>query len=180
MHLFCPLKLFTFLSPYVIHLLCPQREILKKLGGGSAGPQQILYTTVKYLMERIAPIMVDAHTIAILVKLVDDTIRGIDPLMWSVDNAAEKGVRLLQVWGYTHAHTRTHAHTHTHTYIDPLMWSVDNAAEKRVRLLQVWGCTHAHTRTHAHIHAHTYTRTHTRTHIDPVMWSVDNAAENGV
>lgn len=48
-------------------------------------------------MERIAPVMFDAAAIEMLVKHVDETVRGLGIITDGIDSAAEKGVRLLVV-----------------------------------------------------------------------------------
>lgn len=51
-------------------------------------------------MERIAPVMFDAAAIEMLVKHVDETVRGLGIITDGIDSAAEKGVRLLVVCEY--------------------------------------------------------------------------------
>lgn len=48
-------------------------------------------------MERIAPVMFDAAAIEMLVKHVDETVRGLGIITDGIDSASEKGVRLLVV-----------------------------------------------------------------------------------
>lgn len=64
---------------------------------GNPGAQNLLYTIVKNLLERIAPVMIDSNAITSLVKLVDDTVRGFGELTEGLHKAAEKGMLLLQV-----------------------------------------------------------------------------------
>ncbi|KAL3879117.1 hypothetical protein ACJMK2_031429 [Sinanodonta woodiana] len=71
------------------------KEVLKKLGGNNASPQNPLYNTVKYLLERIASVMIDTAAIDLLVKHVDETVRSLGSLTEGIDNAGEKGVKLL-------------------------------------------------------------------------------------
>ncbi|KAJ8298337.1 hypothetical protein KUTeg_024868 [Tegillarca granosa] len=71
------------------------REILKKLGGPAPGQQNHFYNTIKFLCERIAPVMIDSTAIDMLVKHVDETVQGLGIITEGIDNAGEKGVRLL-------------------------------------------------------------------------------------
>ena len=77
-----------------------QKEIQKKLGGGHPNASQaqvLLYTTVKYLLERIAPVQLDAHSLAILVEHIDDAVKGQGTIADGITNPGEKGVNLLLV-----------------------------------------------------------------------------------
>ncbi|XP_069130479.1 sister chromatid cohesion protein PDS5 homolog A-like [Argopecten irradians] len=71
------------------------REVLKKLGSPAPGQQNQFYNTVKLLLERVAPVMIDASSINMLVKHVDETVRGLGIITEGIEDAAEKGVRLL-------------------------------------------------------------------------------------
>ncbi|KAK3099941.1 hypothetical protein FSP39_012194 [Pinctada imbricata] len=71
------------------------KEILNKLGGPGPGQQNLFYNSVKSLLERIAPVMIDAEAIDMLVKHVDESVRGLGIMTEGIDSAAEKGVRLL-------------------------------------------------------------------------------------
>ena len=72
----------------------------KKLGGGSVGSSQsavILYNTIKSLLERVAPVMVDSSAITVLVKHVDDAVKGQGTIADDISKAGEKGAQLLLV-----------------------------------------------------------------------------------
>ncbi|KAH3839436.1 hypothetical protein DPMN_112867, partial [Dreissena polymorpha] len=74
------------------------KDILKKLGGqasASSPTQSPIYITTKSLLERVAPVMVDAQAIAHLVKHVEDAIRGHGTIADEIDNPGEKGATLL-------------------------------------------------------------------------------------
>ena len=74
-----------------------QKEILKKLGGPGPGQQNLFYNSVKSLLERIAPVMIDSEAIDQLVKHVDESVRGLGLITDGIDSPGEKGVRLLMV-----------------------------------------------------------------------------------
>ena len=77
-----------------------QKDILKKLGGGHAGSSQsqvLLYNTVKYLLERIAPVMIDAQSLSVLVEHVEDAVTGQGTIADGIVNPGEKGLQLLLV-----------------------------------------------------------------------------------
>lgn len=77
-----------------------QKDILKKLGGGSAGSSQaqlMLYNTIKSLLERVAPVMVDSSAISVLVKHIDDAVKGQGTISDGILKAGEKGAHLLLV-----------------------------------------------------------------------------------
>ena len=78
-------------------MLYLQREILKKLGGPAQGTQNVYYNTIKSLLERVAPVMIDASAVDKLVNHVDDSVRGLGIITEGIDNAAEKSVKLLVV-----------------------------------------------------------------------------------
>ena len=73
---------------------------MTRLGGGSANSSQsqiLLYNIVKSLLERVAPVMVDAKAITVLVKIVEDAIKGHGTVADDIFKAGEKGVQLLLV-----------------------------------------------------------------------------------
>ena len=74
----------------------PQKEVLRKVGG-PPGQNQFYYNLVKSLLERIAPVMIDSAAVKELVSLVGELLTGAMPLADMVENAAEKGIKLLQV-----------------------------------------------------------------------------------
>lgn len=77
-----------------------QKDIQHKLGGGHANASQaqmLLYTTVKYLLERIAPIQIDAQSLTILVQHIDDAVKGQGTIADGITSPGEKGVQLLLV-----------------------------------------------------------------------------------
>lgn len=80
------------------------KEILKKLGGPGPGQHNLFYNSIKSLMERIAPVMFDAAAIEMLVKHVDETVRGLGIITDGIDSAAEKGVRLLVALSSVYPH----------------------------------------------------------------------------
>ena len=65
--------------------------------GGPPGQNQFYYSLVKSLLERIAPVMIDAAAIKELVDLVGELLKGEGPLAGVVENSAEKGIKLLLV-----------------------------------------------------------------------------------
>ncbi|XP_060604086.1 LOW QUALITY PROTEIN: sister chromatid cohesion protein PDS5 homolog B-like, partial [Ruditapes philippinarum] len=70
----------------------------KKLGGGNVGSSQsavMLYNTIKSLLERVAPVMVDSSAISVLVKHVDDAVTGQGTIADHMSKAGEKGAQLL-------------------------------------------------------------------------------------
>ncbi|KAL5012757.1 hypothetical protein ScPMuIL_011308 [Solemya velum] len=78
------------------------KEILKKIGGGNPSHQNTLYNTVKYLLERTSPVMIDSSSMDILVEYVNESVQGLGMITDGIDGAAEKGVRLLSAlsWVY--------------------------------------------------------------------------------
>jgi len=71
------------------------KEILKKIGC-TAGTPNILYQLVKTLLERVAPVMVDALAVDHLVLAVSELVAGVEEeLSNMVDAAEQKGVKLL-------------------------------------------------------------------------------------
>ncbi|XP_029643842.1 sister chromatid cohesion protein PDS5 homolog B isoform X1 [Octopus sinensis] len=69
------------------------KEILRKVG--NPGQQTPFYTAVKSLLERIAPVMIDADAISALVKYNCDVISGLIYVDDGVLAAGEKGLKLL-------------------------------------------------------------------------------------
>jgi sister-chromatid-cohesion protein PDS5 len=74
------------------------KDILKKLG--NPVPQNSLYMTVKSLLERMAPVLIDGFAVVSLLKLVDSSIKsklGDETLDVTVDipKAVESGMKLL-------------------------------------------------------------------------------------
>ncbi|XP_064636358.1 sister chromatid cohesion protein PDS5 homolog A-like [Lineus longissimus] len=70
------------------------KEILKKTGHPT--PQNVFYTSVKMLMERIAPVHIDVNAMKILMKLVNDSVSGIADIDDDVHDCGYKGMKLLQ------------------------------------------------------------------------------------
>ncbi|KAK2159284.1 hypothetical protein LSH36_155g04017 [Paralvinella palmiformis] len=69
------------------------KEVLKKMGNPI--PQNHLYTHVKMLLERVAPVMIDNQAVVSLMKIIDDSICGLNEIGDDVMNASEKGLKLL-------------------------------------------------------------------------------------
>lgn len=70
---------------------------MKKIGC-TAGTPNIFYQLVKTLLERIAPVMVDALAVDHLVLAVSERVAGVDEeLRDAVDGGEQKGVQLLLV-----------------------------------------------------------------------------------
>ncbi|XP_062616219.1 sister chromatid cohesion protein PDS5 homolog B-like [Saccostrea cucullata] len=80
------------------------KEVLKKLGGPGPGQHNLFYNSIKSLLERVAPVMFDAAAIEMLVKHVDETVRGLGIITDGIDAAAEKGVRLLVALSSVYPH----------------------------------------------------------------------------
>lgn len=74
---------------------CSQKEILRKVG--NPGQQTPFYIAVKSLLERIAPVMIDADAISALVKYNCDVISGLIIVDDGVLTAGAKGLKLLLV-----------------------------------------------------------------------------------
>ncbi|XP_041360337.1 sister chromatid cohesion protein PDS5 homolog A-B-like isoform X3 [Gigantopelta aegis] len=70
------------------------KEILKKIGC-NVGHPNFLYNLVKSLLERVAPVMIDAVAIEKLVKHIDQVLNGQSNCLDGVENAGEKSVELL-------------------------------------------------------------------------------------
>jgi hypothetical protein len=49
------------------------------------------------LLERVAPVMIDSQAIMALMKIIDDSIRGLGEIGDDILNASEKGLTLLLV-----------------------------------------------------------------------------------
>ncbi|XP_012945070.1 sister chromatid cohesion protein PDS5 homolog A-B isoform X1 [Aplysia californica] len=80
------------------------KEILKKIGCTSGTPN-LLYQLVKTLLERVAPVMVDALAIDHLVLSVSELVAGVEEeLTRKVDTADQKGVKLLLTLAYYFPH----------------------------------------------------------------------------
>ncbi|XP_052794341.1 sister chromatid cohesion protein PDS5 homolog A-like isoform X2 [Mya arenaria] len=74
------------------------KEILKRLGGGNTNSSQsqiLLYNNTKALLERVAPVMVDAQAMTCLVKHVEDAVKGQGTIADDIFEAGQKGVQLL-------------------------------------------------------------------------------------
>lgn len=65
--------------------------------GAPPGQNQFYYNLVKSLLERVAPVMIDAIAIKELVGLVGELLTGFGPVADTVENASEKGIKLLLV-----------------------------------------------------------------------------------
>lgn len=78
-----------------------QKDVLRKLG--NPVPQNTLYMTVKVLLERTAPVLIDGFAVTALLKLVDNAVSSktsaVDPSDAAVDvpNRVESGMKLLLV-----------------------------------------------------------------------------------
>jgi len=71
------------------------KEVLKKIGC-QAGTPNLLYQLVKTLLERVAPVMVDALAVDHLVLAVSELVAGVEEELSSqVDQVEQKGVKLL-------------------------------------------------------------------------------------
>lgn len=79
------------------------KEVLRKVGS-PPGQNQFYYNLVKSLLERVAPVMIDASTIQELVKQVKELLSGFGPLADTVDNPSEKGIKLLVTLSYAYPH----------------------------------------------------------------------------
>ena len=86
------IKLFILVFIYFTFI---QKEILRKVG--NPGQQTPFYTAVKSLLERIAPVMIDADAISALVKYNCDVISGLIIVDDGVLTAGAKGLKLLLV-----------------------------------------------------------------------------------
>ena len=64
---------------------------------GNAVPTNPLYTNVKTLLERIAPVMIDKVAITALVKHLHDAMTGSSKLRKEIPGVLEKGMKLLLV-----------------------------------------------------------------------------------
>ncbi|KAL4230738.1 Sister chromatid cohesion protein PDS5 A [Mactra antiquata] len=74
------------------------RDILQKLGGGNANCTQsqiLLYNNTKSLLERVAPVMVDSNAMSMLVKHVEDAVKGQGTIADGIIDPGEKGAQLL-------------------------------------------------------------------------------------
>ncbi|KAK7097021.1 sister chromatid cohesion protein PDS5 homolog A-like [Littorina saxatilis] len=80
------------------------KEVLRKVGGPPSQQSQFFYSLVKSLLERIAPVMIDSAAIKELVALVGELLTGLGPLADVVENASEKGVRLLLTLSLAYPH----------------------------------------------------------------------------
>lgn len=76
--------------------LCSQKDVLRKLGNPT--PQNTLYMTVKILLERTAPVLIDGLAIGSLIKLVSSAITTSSKDEFSdMPRAVESGMKLLLV-----------------------------------------------------------------------------------
>lgn len=74
---------------------------------GNPNPQNLYYTTVKALLERTAPVMIDKMAIQMVVHHVSDVVVGISDMAEGISKAGEKGMQLLLVsHSYLHVLTR--------------------------------------------------------------------------
>lgn len=71
------------------------KEILRKLGNPI--PQNYVYSYVKLLLERIAPLMIDAEAVEALTVYVDGAVRGSEDICQEVEDPVGCGMRLLVV-----------------------------------------------------------------------------------
>ncbi|XP_034943210.1 sister chromatid cohesion protein PDS5 homolog B isoform X1 [Chelonus insularis] len=75
--------------------------VLKKLG--QPVMTNLYYNTVKMLLERVSSVIIDEEAIRILIKYVEDCLRGgntIDEIGLNPNNAGEKGLRLLVILSF--------------------------------------------------------------------------------
>jgi len=76
-----------------------QKDVLRKLG--NPVPQNAMYMTVKILLERTAPVLIDGLAITSLLKLVDNAVASKmssdETAIIDVPNAVESGMKLLLV-----------------------------------------------------------------------------------
>ncbi|XP_071087825.1 sister chromatid cohesion protein PDS5 homolog B-like [Haliotis cracherodii] len=79
------------------------KEILKKIGC-NPGQANYMYNLVKSLLERIAPVMIDAVAMEKLVNHVNETLTGLGENMEGIHNAGEKSVKLLLALSYAYPH----------------------------------------------------------------------------
>ena len=72
-----------------------QKEIMKKVG--NPVPSNVMYNTVKVLLERIAPVMIDSIAIQDLVNFVSQAVKGSGDICDDIPEATENGMKLLLV-----------------------------------------------------------------------------------
>ena len=72
-----------------------QKEVLKKTGNPIQ--QNYLYTNVKMILERVAPVMIDCNAVKALMKFIEDAVNGLGEICDEVPDAIEKGMKLLLV-----------------------------------------------------------------------------------
>ena len=75
-----------------------QKEVLKKMGNSI--PQNFLYGNVKMLMERVAPVMIDATAIVALLKFIEEAVDGVGEICEEIPKPIESGMKLLLVCLY--------------------------------------------------------------------------------
>ena len=66
---------------------------------GNDIPQNYLCGTVRTLLERVAPVMIDSTAIKALLRLLDDAINGLGEHVDDIPNNVESGMKLLHVRG---------------------------------------------------------------------------------
>ena len=64
---------------------------------GNAVPTNGLYTNVKTLLERVAPVMIDMDAMDALVAYLDDAVNGLQEINDDIPDVVEKGMGLLAV-----------------------------------------------------------------------------------
>ncbi|XP_014675735.1 PREDICTED: sister chromatid cohesion protein PDS5 homolog B-like [Priapulus caudatus] len=70
------------------------REVLKKLGNPTQN--NVFYMTIKALLERIAPVMIDYDSVLQLLRYVDDSVRGLGEIDDEIGiKGSERGLQLL-------------------------------------------------------------------------------------
>lgn len=80
----------------VVSLSAQQREVLKKLGNPTQN--NVFYMTIKALLERIAPVMIDYDSILQILRYVDDSVRGLGEIDDEIGiKGSERGLQLLLV-----------------------------------------------------------------------------------
>lgn len=79
------------------------KEILKKVGSpstSSSASQQSFYVSVKTLLERVAPVLIDKAAVSALMAHVDDVIRGLGEVGEGLKNPSETGLKLLMTLSF--------------------------------------------------------------------------------
>ena len=96
----------------ILCLLAFQKEVLKKTGNPI--PQNTMYTTVKTLLERVAPVMIDCAAVQEVLKFIDDAVLGLGEINEEVPHAVEKGMKLLLILSLTYPGSFQNEEVFTH------------------------------------------------------------------